>query len=403
MSQAPHESSPTGETSFHTTPAARGGDWRRGVAALIALWLFISAVNMIGGGLKTMAGDPVGKERIEGLFAMVSDPATGLFVGLLTTALVQSSSFTTTMTVGFVASGAISLTAAIPVIMGANIGTSVTNLLVSLGHIRRRREFRRSLAGAIVHDFFNVLSVALVYPLERMFGVISRPIGWLSGVLGQTELFAPDAAHRIGGLKRFFGLLAGGVKWFLTDLLDLPPLWAGGVLTVLALVALFGALAWLVRLLRGMMQDRLSGVFDRTIFRNAGLAFLMGIVLTAAVQSSSVTTSLVVPLVGAGILKLRQIYPYTLGANIGTTLTAILAALGTGSAPALACGLGHMLFNLYGTAVFWPLQFIPISLAKGFARIAARRRYVAVLFLGGVFFVLPLVIIAATRLLKTII
>ena len=102
-------------------------------------------------------------------------------------------------------------------------------------------------------------------------------------------------------------------------------------------------------------------------------------------------------LVGAGILRIRQVYPYTLGANIGTTCTAVLAALGTGSAPGMACAVAHLLFNVYGTIIFWPLQVIPISLAKGLARVAARRRIAAVIFLVGLFFVVPLVAIVVIR------
>jgi sodium-dependent phosphate cotransporter len=78
-------------------------------------------------------------------------------------------------------------------------------------------------------------------------------------------------------------------------------------------------------------------------------------------------------------------------------VTALLAALGTGSPASIACALGHVMFNVLGTCIFWPLQFIPISLAKGFARLAARRRIIAILFLIGLFFVLPLAVIGLTR------
>jgi sodium-dependent phosphate cotransporter len=78
----------------------------------------------------------------------------------------------------------------------------------------------------------------------------------------------------------------------------------------------------------------------------------------------------------------------------------MLAALGMGNANAVACAIGHLLFNIYGTVIFWPLQFIPISLAKGFARIAARRRLVAVGFLVGLFFVLPAVAILIVKLTR---
>jgi len=359
---------------------------------ITVLYVFISSVSMMGAGLKVIAKDDAGDTFLQELFSLVTDPISGLFIGILITSLVQSSSFTTSMTVALVAGGRIELANAIPIIMGANIGTSVTNILVSLAHVRRRLEFRRSFGAAVVHDFFNVLTVLLFLPLEHAFGFLSRFTEWAAGALAGTAMFPEDAAKKMGILKMLFGLIAKGAKGVALKWLGLAPTIGGAMIAAVAIVILFVSLWVLVKLLRGLLQSHLSGVFDRTLFRNPATAFVVGIVITAAVQSSSVTTSLIVPLVAASILKLKQAYPFTLGANIGTTVTAMLAALGTGSAAAMACAFGHLFFNLCGTAVFWPLQFIPISLAKGFAKIAARRRYVAGLFVLGFFILLPIAI-----------
>jgi sodium-dependent phosphate cotransporter len=111
--------------------------------------------------------------------------------------------------------------------------------------------------------------------------------------------------------------------------------------------------------------------------------------MTISVQSSSVTTSLIVPLVGAEVLTLAQVFPYLLGANIGTTVTAMLAALALGSAGAVACACGHLMFNIYGTIVFWPLKALPMGVARWFGDLAARRRYLAILYILVLFFVIP--------------
>ena len=368
--------------------------------ALGVIYIFIASVNMMGAGLKVIAKDEAGKEFLDWLFSLISDPISGLFIGLLITSLVQSSSFTTSMTIAFVAAGDLSLETAIPIIMGANIGTSVTNILVSLAHVRRRLEFRRSFGAAIVHDFFNVLSVLLFLPLEHAFGIFSRSTRFISDHLAGTKLFPEGATDHMSILKRLFGLVGNGAKWLVLDVMGFSDTVGGAIVAAVAIVLLFISLWLLVKLLRGLMQGHLSGVFDRTLFRNPATAFIVGILLTAAVQSSSVTTSLVVPLVATSILKIKQVYPYMLGANIGTTVTAMLAALGTGSAPAMACAFGHLLFNISGTVVFWPLKFIPISLAKGFAKIAAKRRYVAGLFVLGFFIVLPIAIILIKNLIN---
>jgi sodium-dependent phosphate cotransporter len=122
------------------------------------------------------------------------------------------------------------------------------------------------------------------------------------------------------------------------------------------------------------------------------------VALTVAVQSSSVTTSLVVPLVAAGVVTLRQCYPFTLGANVGTTCTALLASLATVTAAengmvGVDTAFAHLLFNLLGIAIFYPLKAIPIWLAERLADLAAESKRWAVVFVLAVFFGFPLLII----------
>jgi sodium-dependent phosphate cotransporter len=176
-------------------------------------------------------------------------------------------------------------------------------------------------------------------------------------------------------------------------------------MTLVAVALLLTALLLLVKVLRSLVLKRAESFFDRVLFRNAGTAFVVGLVLTASVQSSSVTTSLAVPLIAAGLLTLDQVFPYLLGANIGTTVTALLAAFATSAQTeaqarvglTLACA--HLLFNVIGAIIFYPLRRIPIAMARALARKAAESRRYAVIFVLGVFFGVPLVGIAAYSLL----
>jgi len=366
--------------------------WIHGLLAVFFLYLFIAAINTMGHGLKTIARSPVGDAWLHHAFSYVKAPLAGLCFGVLVTSIVQSSSFTTSFVVGLVSAGDISLASSIPIVMGANVGTSVTNILVSLAHLRRRREFRRSLAGAIVHDFFNVLCVIVFLPLEVFFGVLSAPAYVIANSLGKLRFFSTDP-DRYNFIKTATAPLGDAIEWLLGGVLKFSVIPTGAMMACLAVALLFIALFLLVRMLHGLMKDRLSGLFDRTLFRSAAISFVVGLIVTVAVQSSSITTSLVVPLVGAGVLRLRQIYPYTLGANIGTTVTAILAALGTANPAAMGCAMAHLLFNIYGTCVFWPLKWIPLSLAKGYAKVATRRRFLAGVYILVVFFLLPILIL----------
>jgi len=121
-----------------------------------------------------------------------------------------------------------------------------------------------------------------------------------------------------------------------------------------------------------------------------------------------VTTSLLVPLVAAGLLTLEQVFPYLLGANIGTTVTALLAAFATAAATEEQARLGltvacaHTLLNALGASIFYPLRWIPISMARGLATKAAESKRYAAFFVLGVFFGIPLIGIAAHWLITNV-
>ncbi len=351
------------------------------------LLVFFVSLDLMGGAFKLM-----GSGFAETLLATTRNPLAGLFAGILATSLIQSSSTVTSLTVALVASGTLDVTSAIPLIMGANIGTTVTNIIVSMGHITRPDEFRRAIAGASVHDFFNWMAVIILMPLELLFGVLSKPAAALtSGMTG------------VGGLNVLSPLKAvtKPVAHWIQDLL-----FSNGIAVLLVgLALLFVALRYLVVILKALVLGRSEGFMHRFVFGKPALAMLAGLVLTVFVQSSSVTTSLVIPLVGAGILTVRQIFPYTLGANVGTTITALLAALAlaAGAGPdeltAVQSGLTiafvHVMFNIFGIIIIYPIPFlreIPIRLAEFVGELAFRNRVYAIIYLVGLFYGLPLLL-----------
>ncbi|MFO8173573.1 MAG: Na/Pi symporter [Longimicrobiales bacterium] len=322
---------------------------------LLLLYLFFFSIELMSSAFK-MAG----RGFAEQLINMVSDPVAGLLLGFVATGIIQSSSTTTTIVVGLVASGTLSIELAVPVIMGANIGTSTTNTLVSMGHVTRPAEFRRAFAASTVHDFFNVLAAVTLLPVEIFFHPIQKTAVFLQGLFegaGGMSVASP--------LKVILHPLAEVVMAVVPHLL---------LLMVLALGLLFFCLQQMMRVMKGVVLSRIETLFDRVLFRNDAASFGLGMICTAAVQSSSATTSLVVPLAGTGVLTLRQIFPYTLGANVGTTITAILASLSTGSPAAVTVALAHLVFNLLGIAIFYPLASVPIWLATKAGTIAARSR-----------------------------
>ena len=385
------------------------------LAVVLLLYVFLGGMTMMGHGLKGLGRNPEFDPSaavsdanrpyrgiVYDIFAHADNPLVGLFVGILATSIFQSSSFTTSFAVALVVTTPLQLHQAIFVIMGANIGTSVTNMGVSFAHVRRREEFERAYGAAIVHDFFNVLSVSVFLPLEW---IVHRLAGrglfeWLASVLaGALYAGAPAGQKPTNFLKEAVKPFVHGVEWVLTDGLDLGHVAAWGTMVVLGVIFLFAALLLLTKTLRSLMLERVEQFFDKVLFRNAVTAYVVGLVLTAIVQSSSITTSLAVPLAGAGLLTLRQLFPYTLGANLGTTFTALLASFATTAdtpeqaAVGVALAFSHMLFNISGAALWYPLKRVPLGMAVWYARLAARSKRWAVLYLVGVFFALPVLVI----------
>ena len=169
--------------------ASDSGPWRsilKAITFFAVLYLFFVSIDLMSSAFK-MAGAGFANTLLE----TVSDPLAGLIIGMLATSLVQSSSSTTSIVVGLVASGTLTLPLAIPMIMGANIGTTVTNTIVSLGHVTRKNEFGRAFAAGTVHDFFNVLAVLLLFPLE----LLSQSLGFKRNRLIFTSIILIITFH----------------------------------------------------------------------------------------------------------------------------------------------------------------------------------------------------------------
>jgi len=363
------------------------------ILALAALlYIFLWAIALFGAAFKLM-----GKEFSQQLIATTTNPVVGLMIGLLATSLIQSSSSTTSIVVGMVAGGALTVSNAIPIIMGANMGTTVTNTLVAMTSMNRRTEFRRAFAGATMHDFFNLLTIVILFPVEMATHYLQRTATWLS-----THLVGASGGEFPNPVKTAVKPLVHGTQHLLTETWGLHRTAAVVLMIVLALAGIFFALTFLTRLLKGVVLRRAEGAFTKNV-RKSGLgAMVMGLVVTVAVQSSSITTSLLVPLVGAGIVPLQAAFAATLGANVGTTVTALLASL-TGTPQAVTVALVHLLFNITGIIIIYPvplLRGIPIRLARLLALQTSRRRWFAFVYMFGVFFVLPLLFVVLDRVLR---
>ena len=354
---------------------------------LFFLYLFLAGVKSLETGISSF-----GSDAVDQIFGSVANPIAGLAAGILATVLVQSSSVSTATIVGLVGSGVLPLDSAIPMVMGANIGTTVTNTLASLGHVRQSAYFERALAAATMHDYFNLLSVAVLLPLEIAFGLVSRIAIALAGIF---DGLLPQVDTGGSPIK---DAVAAPVSWVQDALTSLGWLGAeGAILLALGFVLIFLSLWMITRNMRAVMSGRIENAINGILGRGAGIgALIAGVLMTVAVQSSSITTSILVPLVAAGVLTLRNAFPVTLGANVGTTVTALLASVAAESPDALIVAVAHLTFNVLGILIFYPwpqLRRIPLQLASWTAAAAVRRKSLVAAYVIGLFIIFPLVVL----------
>ncbi len=368
----------------------------RFVGALALLFIFLIGVNGLSDAFTSLGGGV-----IDSFFAATQNPFMGLMVGILATTLVQSSSVTTSLIVALVAAPVhpLPLLNAIPMVMGANIGTTVTNSIVSLAHMGRKEEFYRAFSVATVHDFFNFMAVAILLPLEMMTHYLQRTATVLSSLLigvGGMEYDSPIKGAIKGALKP--------IKDAIHAVVDSEKLQAI-ILIIVSATLIYVALMLLVRVMRRAMHSKVELIVSRGLYKAPAFAILVGILVTAMVQSSSITTSLLVPLAGAGLITLQQAFPITIGANIGTTVTALLAALavtGPNAQWGIAIALVHLFFNMSATLLIYPVERIrdiPLRAARRLAAVAVRSRKYAFLYVVLLFYGLPGLFALLNRLL----
>lgn len=406
---------------------------------LCALYMFICTLSFLADSFRLVAGKQAGEVfRNSEIF---NNAVAGCMVGLLVTVLVQSSSTSTSMIITMVAADLLTVQQAIPLVMGANMGTSVTSTIVAMGQIGNKDEFRRAFAAATVHDMFNILTVVILLPLEAATGYLyylSKAIVKMHKLTPEDK--PPDMLKRLTkpltklvieiDKKVFTNIAVESNQTVLDELYaksmikgtDKSSAWfagtsmsdeeAGALLLVLSLTALCLTLYIMVKLLKSMLRGKIAVWLHKSVngqvpdcngiymgWLSGYLAMGAGAGITIMVQSSSITTSALTPLVGVGVVTIDRMYPTVLGANIGTCCTGALAALAASASKlqfTLQVAYAHLFFNLTGIFIWyviWPLRQVPIGMAKSLGYVVYDYRWFALAYIGVVFFLTPTVFV----------
>ncbi|KAG7373653.1 sodium dependent phosphate transporter [Nitzschia inconspicua] len=405
------------------------------------LYFFLVGLELLGSGAKVMGGCAAGS-----LFGDETNPVAGLMVGILATVLLQSSSTTTSIIVSLVGAESVSVQQGIYMVMGANIGTSVTNTLVALGQMGDGDQLERAFAGATVHDMFNFMTVAVFFPIEiitgylfyltsacvRNFetqdgedweGPVKKVVAPLADMIIKSNKKVVEAVADGGSCAEFYPIVCDNPDeptystctrglidcnknndkcptFFQATATQGDDQLSGFCAFLLGLIILFFCLFGMVKVLQKMLLGMSTRIIYKSTNINGYLAMLIGCALTILVQSSSITTSTFTPLVGLGVIRLEQMYPLTLGANIGTTITALLAAL-LSTTEALQVALSHLFFNVSGIIVYYPiplLRKVPLHAARQLGRATRIWRGFPIMYIIVMFFLLELLLLGLSAL-----
>ncbi len=404
---ATQESVTSSQTPDSQTPSLEQ-PWLYAGGALLAIYGLITSIDLLNIGFQSILG-PQAQE----LLTLAANPWLGLLLGILATALVQSSSIITALLVALVAAG-LPIATAIPMAMGANLGTTITNTLVSLGYISNDDEFERGFSAATIHDCFNLIALLIFFPLELLLHPLQRLSQWLltqSTTLASATKNVPNNLPT-NSLVDNLDKLVSPIDWLAQPTRQLIAYGVNHLSGPWDALLLFGtsvgglmisvtALGWL---LKRWLDTPAKNAIYWAIGHGSKLGGLAtGAGITALLQSSSMTTSLTVPLTGAGLVTLEDIYPFVLGANIGTCITALIATLAVSSPVATQLALVHLSYNLLAVALIYgipPLRAIPLAMAKHLAATARRYRILAVAYVVGVFFIVPFLALGVSIALR---
>lgn len=347
--------------------------------SIIVLFFFLIALELI-----TQSCQELDSGFTSRILQATDNPFVSLSIGLLATAIIQSSSTTTASLVAMVAGNVLPFPSAVYMVIGANIGTTVTSLIVSLGVLGTPKAFRRGFMVGSSHLIFNILSAIIFFVLEEKAQLLSNLSTYVAHNLSHWKSFGAS-------WKAMSGTLIRPISDIIFSLVQKQP----GISLIIGLILLFSTIYLLMSVFRWMILGKAGGKVVRQALAKPWVSLLSGMGITAAIHSSSVTTSLSVLLASTQKISPKKIFPYIIGANVGTTITALMAAIGR-SESAIAIALCHLFFNLGGAIIFFPLPKLrdfPMQVARWTATMAYRYFAFGFLYMLLIFFVLPFLVI----------
>ena len=408
------------------------------IAIVFFLFFFMVGLDLLGSSARVLGSCSAGE-----VFSDEMNPVAALMIGTLAAALLQSGSATISIIVSLVGGGVIGMQTGIYIMMGANVGRTVTSTIVAIGHSGNADELERSFAGATVDDMFNLMNATVHFFVEITTGYLYRVSLFIVGdnsdregqgskwtsplrtmitditkpIIVPNKKVAKDVARGSKTCDDYYpvfcandvtdysscvrngsvGLITcdkklGCPAFFRKDASRRDDEISGAIVFVLGLAIVFVCLIAIVTVLQRSLSGMSTRIMSKANSLSGYLAIPVGGALAFYVQNSIVFTSMLVPFVGSGAVGLETMHALTLGANLGTTVTGLLASLVSDGTVPLQMALCNVIFNVTGVVLFYPIPFmrmLPLNAAKALGRSTRQFRLFPIMYLVVVFGVMP--------------
>ncbi|KJH40912.1 sodium-dependent inorganic phosphate transporter [Dictyocaulus viviparus] len=411
----------------------------------IILFLYICSLSNVSTAFSLLGSRGLGK--VIKASPLINDPISAVVVGMLATVVLQSATTTTNVLVGMVAANMVSVHEAIPVMIGAELGGTLVNAIVSLVYSRKPEQFQRAFAAATLGDVFSLCCIFVILPFELATSFIEK-LSWLivdpliaeHGVsleivdlltdpLNKFILEVNDAELRNATIDDDFFpadhsfvnrcVFRNGSRIYkcpykhIFAYSSLSDTAIGWIVLLASTTVLIVCLVGVIHLIQVLLHAPTASYLRSLIGKECPgrwkpctgyVVMLVGLLITLAIQSNNIFCSSLTPLVGSGVITLDQMYPLILGANIGGSFSAVMAALtadGSRFEKTLHMAMCQVIYNVIGTFAFYLIpctRKIPIFLARKLGEITNQYRWFIVVFIAIFFLLIPGIIIGLTLL-----
>jgi sodium-dependent phosphate cotransporter len=319
-------------------------------------------------------------EQAEQILGLVNDSITGVFVGWLGSAMIQSSGALDSIVVTLVSAELLSMSIAVAILLGAELGTTVTTQLVSIfGYMSRMKEtFKQSFSIAMLHYFYNLFTLLIFLPIEVFFGTFTS-------IAIQGSIFF----HQVPGIDAIPSIFSFISPW-VDFVLHFIPAWIGFLLGIAMLIL---SLRETEKNMSATFSTDVSRNLIRSTFGKPLRSFFSGLAFTILIPSTSVMVSMLIPLAATGIIgSQHHLLPYILGANIGTVFDVMIAALATGNPAAIGVWLVHLTINIFGACIILPFYKVFNALVMKITDVIAFSK-TRIIFSFGLFTGIPVLVL----------